>query len=130
MILGKQSTAGLLLAFLVATTLPAGAGILHPGKKKKMDEDLSTTRKPTAAQNALIDKAIAREKVVIKTVKDRAPLVETYIQNMKPDPLLGQVPDSDQHFLGRVEFNKIIGDQTYAVNKDTSQGTNSGGKLG
>src|SRR5271170_3729910 len=120
MILGKQSTAGLLLAFLVATTLPAGAGIMHPGKKKK-DDDLSSTRKPNAAQNALIDKAIVREKVVVKTVKERAPLVETYIQNMKPDPVLGQVPESDQHFLARVEFKNIIGDESYAVNKDTSQ---------
>jgi hypothetical protein len=129
MILGKQSIAGLALAVFVATTLPAqaGAGILKG--KKKQDDDLSTSRKPTPAQNALIDKAIAREKIVIKTVKERAPLVETYIQNMKPDPLLGQVPESDQHFLGRVEFNKIIGDQSYAVNKETSQGT-GGSKLG
>jgi hypothetical protein len=129
MILGKKSIAGLALALFVATTLPAhaGAGILK-GKKKK-DDDLSTSRKPTAAQNALIDKAIAREKVVIKTVKDRAPLVETYIQNMKPDPVLGQVPDSDEHFLGRVEFSKVIGDQTYAVNKETSSGS-GGSKFG
>jgi hypothetical protein len=129
MILGKQSIAGLALALFVATTLPAqaGAGILH-GKKKK-DDDLSTSRKPTAAQNALIDKAIAREKVVIKTIKERAPLVETYIQNMKPDPLLGQVPDSDQHFLSRVDFKSVINDDTYAVNKETSTGT-GGSKLG
>src|ERR1700722_16608995 len=129
MILGKQSIAGLALALFVATTLPAqaGAALLH-GKKKKED-DLSTSRKPTAAQNALIDKAIVREKVVVKTVKERAPLVETYIQNMKPDPVLGQVPESDQHFLARVEFNKIIGDETYKVNKSTSQGS-SNGKLG
>ena len=113
MILGKQSIAGLLLALFVATTLPAqaGASVLH---KKKKEDDFSTSRKPTAAQNALIDKAIVREKVVVKTVKERAPLVETYIQNMKPDPVLGQVPESDEHFLGRVEFSKIIGDQTYA----------------
>jgi hypothetical protein len=130
MILGKQSIAGLLLALFVATTLPthAGASILHPSKKKK-DDDMSSDRKPSAAQNALIDKAIVREKVVVKTVKERAPLVETYIQNMKPDPVLGQVPESDQHFLGRVEFKNIIGDNTYAVNKETSQGTTSG-KLG
>src|SRR3984957_6764888 len=123
MILGKQSIAGLTLALFVSATLPAqaGAAILH-GKKKKED-DLSTSRKPTAAQNALIDKAIVREKVVVKTVKERAPLVETYIQNMKPDPVLGQVPESDQHFLARVEFKNIIGDQSYAVNKETSQGS-------
>lgn len=127
---GKQSTAGAVLALCIAATLPpaAGAGILH--SKKKADEDLSTSRKPNAAQNALIDKAIAREKIVIKTVKERAPLVETYIQNMRPDPVMGQVPESDQHFLARVEFNKIIGDQDYAVNKQTSEGTAGGGKLG
>jgi hypothetical protein len=130
MILGKQSIAGLLLALFVAAPSPthAGASILHPSKKKQ-DGDISSDRKPTAAQNALIDKSIAREKVVIKTVKERAPLVETYIQNMKPDPVLGQVPDSDQHFLGRVEFKNIIGDNNYAVNKETSQGS-SGGKFG
>ena len=128
MILGKQSTAGLLLAFLVATTLPAGAGLMHPGKKKK-DDDLSSTRKPNAAQNALIDKAIVREKVIIKTVRERAPLVETYIQTMKPDPLLGQVPESDEHFLSRVDFKSVIGDNSYAVNSSTSKGTTDG-KMG
>jgi hypothetical protein len=128
MILGKQSTAGLLLAFLVATTLPAGAGIMHPGKKKK-DDDLSSTRKPNAAQNALIDKAIVREKVIVKTVKERAPLVETYIQTMKPDPLLGQVPESDEHFLSRVDFKSVIGDNSYAVNSSTSKGSTDG-KMG
>jgi hypothetical protein len=129
MILGKQSIAGLALALFVATTLPAqaGAALLH-GKKKK-DDDLSTSRKPTPAQNALIDKAILREKVIIKTIKDRAPLVETYIQNMKPDPVLGQVPDSDQHFLSRVDFKSVINDDTYAVNKATSDGT-GGSKMG
>src|SRR6266851_4164039 len=60
MILGKQSIAGLALALFVATTLPAqaGAALLH-GKKKK-DDDLSTSRKPTPAQNALIDKATSQ----------------------------------------------------------------------
>src|ERR1700723_2717129 len=129
MILGKQSIAGLLLALFVATTLPAqaGASMLH---KKKKEDDLSTTRKPTAAQNALIDKAIAREKVIVKTVKERAPLVETYIQTMKPDPLLGQVPESDEHFLSRVDFKSVIGDNSYAVNKETSKGSSNDGKLG
>lgn len=125
MIFRKLSTAGLLLAAIVATTLPAAAvGLPHIGKKKKND-DLLPSRKLTAGQSALIDKAIVREKEVVKTVKDRAPLVETYIQMMRPDPVLGQVPDSDQHFLGRVEFSKIIGDTPYEENKTTSQGTDA-----
>jgi hypothetical protein len=133
MIFGKQSKAGLVLALFVATThIPAHAvGLPHVGgKKKENNQDLLSPRKLTASQNALIDKAIAQEKVVIKTVKDRAPLVETYIQNMKPDPVLGQIPESDEHFLGRVEFSKIIGDNTYEVNPSTSKGSSNGGKLG
>src|SRR5271155_4404138 len=131
MIFRKQSTTGLMLAFLAATTLPASAtiGLPHVGKKKPDQQEILPSRKLTASQNALIDKAIGREKEVIKTVKERAPLVETYIQNMRPDPVLGQVPESDQHFLGRVDFKNIIGDDSYAVNKDTSKGT-SGSKFG
>lgn len=124
----NKPAAGLALALLVSISLPAFAALPLIGKKKK-DQDLLPSRKLTAGQNALVDKAIVREKEVIKTVKDRAPLVETYIQNMRPDPVLGQVPESDQHFLGRVEFSKIIGDSAYEVNRETSQGTKQGGKL-
>lgn len=125
MILGKQSTAGVLLALFVATTLPAGAavGFPHFGKNKR-DQNVLPSRKLTPSQSALIDKAIGREKVVIATLKQRSPLVETYIQNMRPDPVMGQVPESDQHFLGRVDFGSVIGDNTYDVNKA------SNGKLG
>lgn len=124
----NKPAAGLALALLVSITLPAFAALPLIGKKKK-DQDILPSRKLTAGQNALVDKAILREKEVVKTVKDRAPLFETYIQNMKPDPVLGQVPESDQHFLGRIEFSKIIGDSAYEINKETSQGTKQGGKL-
>jgi hypothetical protein len=128
----KLSKASFSLAFLLTAVFSAQSAIAVPllSKKKKQDEDVLPQRKLTASQNALIDKSITREKEVVKTVKDRAPLVETYIQNMKPDPVLGQVPDSDQHFLGRVEFGKIIGGNTYEVNKATSKGTQNNGKLG
>jgi hypothetical protein len=105
-------TAALTVALLAASAVPAMAFPLL-GKKKVLD-DSSITRKPTAAQNALIDKAIVREAVVIKEVKSRVPLVETYIQNMKADPVMFQTPQSDQHFLARVNFGKVIGEQGYA----------------
>ncbi len=126
MIYGKQSTAGVLLALFVATTLPASAAVAFPHfGKTKQDQNVVSSRKLTSSESALIDKAIAREKVVVATLKQRAPIVETYIQNMKPDPVVGQVPESDQHFLGRVDFNNVIGDNVYE-NKSTS----SGGPLG
>jgi len=128
MIFRKPHIAGLVMASLALATLHAGAAsVPFLGKKKKPEDSMLPSRKLTAAQNALIDKSIGREKEVVKTVKDRAPLVETYIQNMRPDPLLSQVPESDQHFLGRVEFSKIIGDNAYKVNEDTAHGTSGGG---
>lgn len=123
----KPCVAGILAVFLTAAAVPAfAAGFPIPiiGKKKPKDE--LPARKLTAAQNQLIDKAVAREKEVIKVVRERAPLVETYIQKMKPDPALLQVPESDQHFLGRVDFKKVLDGDTY----QTQDSQKSTGKLG
>ena len=103
-------TAAVTLALLAAPAIPAVAFPI--GKKKAVPT--SDYRKPSAAQNALIDKAITREAVIIKTLKERTPLVETYIQNMKSDPVMGQTPESDVHFLGRVNFGKVINDTTFS----------------
>lgn len=118
----KSYTAGILLAAL-AVTVPVYA---MPLMSKKPKADALAGRKLTADQSALIDKSIQREAEVIKVLKERAPLIETYIQNMKPDPALLQVPVSDQHFLGRVEFDKIIGHQGY----ETPDHKKATGKMG
>ncbi len=65
-------------------------------------------------QAALVQKAIAAEKVTIKQIQKHSPLVQTYIQNMKPDQVLYAVPESDQYLLGRVDFGKSIMDTSYA----------------
>ncbi len=65
-------------------------------------------------QSALVQKAIAAEKVTIKQIQKHSPLVQTYIQNMKPDEVLYAVPESDQYLLGRVDFGKSISDTSYA----------------
>ena len=116
-------TAAVTLALLAAPAIPAVAFPL--GKKKA--EPIADYRKPSAAQNALIDKAITREAVIIKTLKERTPIVETYIQNMKTDPVMGQTPESDVHFLGRVNFGKVINDTSFS---EGSKPDEKGGKLG
>ena len=65
-------------------------------------------------QSALVQKAIAAEKVTIKQIQKHSPLVQTYIQNMRPDQVLYAVPESDQYLLGRVDFGKSITDTAYA----------------
>lgn len=117
--LSIRLTTALTAALVATTALPASAAF---GKDKKKAESAYETRKLTPAQSALIDKSIAREAVVIKTLRERAPIVETYIQNMRPDPVMGQIPDSDVHFLARVNFGKVIGDNGYVQEKQDTKG--------
>jgi hypothetical protein len=68
----------------------------------------------TPEQSALVQKAIAAEKVTIKQIQQHTPLVQTYIQNMRPDQVLYAVPESDQYLLGRIDFGKSISDTAYS----------------
>jgi hypothetical protein len=61
---------------------------------------------PTMEQAALIDRASAQEKKMAVELRKRIPMVQTYIQNLKPDGELGTVPVSDQYILSRVDFDK------------------------
>ena len=76
----------------------------------------------TAEQAALVEKAIAREKIVIKNIQQRTPLVETYIQDTKPDVKLYEVPTSDTYMLSRVDFHKTFTDKPYSVKGKSQHG--------
>ena len=65
-----------------------------------------------------MQKAIGQEKILIKEIQQRTPLVETYIQDTRPDVKLYQVPVGDQYTLSRVDFGKGFFDKTYEP-KDT-----------
>lgn len=82
------------------------------GKKAPKYEQ---TQPLTADQEALIQKAIGREKVMIKAIQERTPLVETYIQDTRPDEKLYEVPVDDQYTLSRVDFGKGFFDKEYST---------------
>ena len=67
----------------------------------------------TADQAALVQKAIAQEKVLIRNIQLRTPLVETYIQDTKPDARLFEVPFADHYMLSRVGFGESFFDKNY-----------------
>jgi hypothetical protein len=94
------------LTFLIITL---GAACAYAKKEPKYEQAHALTPE----QAALVVKAIAREKVLIKNIQQRTPLVETYIQNTKPDLKLYQVPVDDQYTLSRVDFAKSFVDKTY-----------------
>lgn len=68
----------------------------------------------TQQQKALVTEAMAREQVTLKAIEKDTPVVQTYIQNLRPDPVLYQVPVSDSYSIGRVDFGKGFSDNAYA----------------
>jgi Peptidase family M48 len=94
---------------LTLLTLLLGVSWAHAKKAPQYVQ----TQKLTPEQAALIQKGIGQEKVLIKAIQQRTPLVETYIQDTRPDAKLYQVPVSDQYTLSRVDFGKGFFDKTY-----------------
>ena len=56
----------------------------------------------------VVDRIIVNENHLNQEIRKYAPLVETYIQNQKPDKDLGFVPAGDKYFLGRADFSKGV----------------------
>lgn len=86
------------------------------------------TGTPTQSQNAtaapttmdqVVDRTIEREHGLMAMLKNRTPLVETYLQNLKLDPQMGPVPKEDHYFLGRMDMGDTVDRRDY-LSKDTS----------
>ena len=103
---------------LAALILTLGVGSAYAKKQPKYEQ----TRPLSPEQAALVEKAIAREKVLIKNIQQRTPLVETYIQNIKPDLKLYQVPIQDEYMLSRIDFGKGFFDKTYQPRAASKKG--------
>jgi hypothetical protein len=56
---------------------------------------------------------ILREHGLIKMLSNRTPVVETYLQNLTSDPLLGPVPSDDHYFLGRLDMGETVDRKDY-----------------
>jgi hypothetical protein len=103
------------LTFLVLTL---GATCAFAKKQPKYEQ----AHQLTPEQAALVERAIAREKVLIKNIQQRTPLVETYIQDTRPDVKLYEVPVDDQYMLSRVDFGKGFFDKSYSPRSEAKHG--------
>jgi len=72
----------------------------------------NSTEGPVTTVNQAVDRMIAREHDENATIRRYSPIIETYIQDMKPDKDMGAVPVRDHYFLGQANLAKGIVDNS------------------
>ncbi|MHB8607983.1 MAG: M48 family metalloprotease [Candidatus Acidiferrales bacterium] len=106
-----------------ATTSQQGAGIdsSNPSTSQS-DAGKQHSGQTALSGNAIIDRVFSREKEQDEIIASYAPIVETYIQAEKTDPLMGTVPKSDFYFLGIADFRgKTV--KVHSMTEKTHKGT-------
>src|ERR1700736_4473590 len=83
---------------------------------------VSALPQPTT-MDQVVDRFIEREHGLMKTLANRTPVVETYLQNLVADPQLGPVPSADHYFLGRMDMGETVDRQDYLKDPEKSMQT-------
>ena len=72
-----------------------------------VDGSAETTATPAArSSEAVAERIFQQEARLVDNMHNYTPLVETYIQRLKPDADLGTQPDKDRYFLGRLALGQ------------------------
>jgi Peptidase family M48 len=100
------------------TAQPAASQPANPASGQSAAAPSASVAPPTT-MDQVVDRAIEREHALMDMLKSRTPLVETYLQNLKPDPKLGPVPSEDHYFLGRLDLSQSVDRRDY-LSKDES----------
>jgi Peptidase family M48 len=61
----------------------------------------------------VVDRVVERERFFNEQMRSLHPLVETYIQTLRPDKELGLVPAGDKYFLGRLDVKNGVEDRSF-----------------
>jgi hypothetical protein len=115
MIMRKLSMEILVLALCACTVVPAIAAPAPAADQPRTPEQV-------------IDRVVGNEQRLYAQMRNYSPLVETYIQNLRPDKDLGQVPAGDKYFLGRANFQKGV--SLVPLNETAGKGRKIFGSIG
>jgi Peptidase family M48 len=110
----KLATVVLGFVLVGSGTIANAAATPEPQQARTMDQ--------------VIDRVITNENRLDQQIRQYSPLVETYIQNLKPDKDLGYVPAGDKYFLGRADFSKGV--QLVSLSDAQSKGKKIFGTVG
>ncbi len=102
------------LAVFLGTALAGGTAVraqqtqLVPAQSQQAENSSSA---PVTTVNEAINRIIAREHEEDATIRRYDPIIETYIQEMRPDPEMGSVPVRDDYFLGEADLARGVVDE-------------------
>ena len=75
------------------------------------------TRAQNSSLDQVVDRIVTQEKAEIQMLRQYSPLVETYIQMMRPDPKLGPIPAGDKYFLGKAALANGVDLESFAADQ-------------
>ena len=100
------------LAVLLAGSLAGTASAQNNQTADQTQPQAGATAGPVTTVDQAIDRVIAREHEEIATIRRFNPVIETYIQDMKPDKEMGTMPVRDHYFLGQADLSKGVVDHS------------------
>src|SRR5271156_6293808 len=112
---------------LATALVGALAGIAGAQTKQTADQTQpqpgnSTSDSSVTTVNQAIDRMIAREHDENATIRRYNPIIETYVQDMKPDKDMGAIPVRDHYFLGQANLAKGVVDTSMLDKKKGKMG--------
>jgi hypothetical protein len=90
--------------FVVGLVVGQNATLLAQSPDPAQSPPFVPARK-SVAFDVLVDSAIRQERRLIDLIRNFKPIVETYIQEEKPDSDLGTSPKGDDYFLSRLDLS-------------------------
>jgi hypothetical protein len=101
---------------LATALVGALAGVAGAQTKQTADQTQpqpgNSTDSSVTTVNQAIDRMIAREHDENATIRRYNPIIETYVQDMKPDKDMGAIPVRDHYFLGQANLAKGVVDNS------------------
>ena len=108
----------LCLSTLLACGLASStAGRTSQNANQTPPQAQTTVSAPVKTIDQALDRVIAREHEQVATIRRFSPVIETYIQDMKPDKDMGAVPTGDHYYLGTADLSSGVVDHSMLASK-------------
>ncbi len=112
-----RASKNIYLSILLFSVLAVATSAQTPQTPSQTPPQAGVSDTAVKTVDQAIDRIIAREHEEVVTIERFRPLVETYIQDMKPDPNMGNIPAGDHYLLGQADLSNGVVDHSLLASK-------------